>query len=371
MAHIFGVAIVGYGEMGQLHTRTWAGMPNVRIAAVVDPIEAKLLAARSAYRCHIFADLGEMFDRAQGGRIRMPDIVVIATHVPYHYMEAVLAAHSGCHVVCEKPMASTLIQCDGMINAAKEAGVRLAVHHQCTFSRGFKEARRLIVAGEIGELQMLRAYGKGRIACSDLMEIAGHLADGMRYLAGAEPVSVYGDVTVNGRDITREDAARVKDLYPEGRESGVGAGDRIIGLYKFANGVRAELQLTTLEGAPGTFNEQRNFGFYIDIFGSKERLQLYLPGTLFRNRSPLDDLGKGATPWEEVDPSFREEDVYGVLMRRFAEDFVGAIRDARPPLISGEVGRMAMEMTLGAYASHLTGRPLPIPIANRNHPFKP
>ncbi|MDP3772017.1 MAG: Gfo/Idh/MocA family oxidoreductase [bacterium] len=359
------VGIVGYGRMGKHHAEVFSRIKGVEISAVVDPADDLQKQACETYQCAVFDDIDGMLTQRE-----RPDIVVIATHSPLHHEQTVRALFAGCHIICEKPMADSLQECDDMVNMARLKGLKLAVHHQSVFSRAFARAWRMIVSGEIGELCLLRAYGKGRVACSDVKEIGGHLTHGMRYLAGGEVTEVYGDVTCEGRSVTSEDARRVQELYPEGRDSGVGAGDRMFGYYKFTNGVRAELQLALLDEAPATYNESRIFGYYIDVFGTKERLQLYLPHTLFRNRSPYDDWARGATSWEEVDPNFRN-DQDPLLTRLFIEDFIKAIQKDRDPRVSGREGRIAMEMTLGITRAHLAGISLAIPLTDRRHPLEP
>jgi len=97
-------------------------------------------------------------------------------------------------------------------------------------------------------------------------------------------------------------------------------------------------------------------------------MQFYLPRVLFFNSSPYDDLAKNATPWIEIDPSLREEKD-PVLIRRFNEQFLAAIKENRDPVVSGHMGRTVMEMTLGVYASHFAGRPSRLPLLDRRHPF--
>ena len=358
------VGIIGYGAMGQHHANVWSGIPDVWVAAVVDPVEELRREAKAKWGCNVFKSMEGMFKFEKSAL----DVVIVATHVPMHHTQVLSAIRHGCHVVCEKPMAATLQECDDMVAMARNADVRLAIHHQSIFSRAFRDARDRIASHEIGDLQVMRAYGKGRIACSDLMEIAGHLTHGMCYLAGADPIRVWGDVTSQGRDVTFKDVARVQDLYPAGRDSGMGAGDRMFGFYKFANGARGELQLTMVDDPPSTFNEQRVCGYYIDVFGTAERLRLYLPRVLFRNKSPLDDQARQETPWDEVNPDYRN-DKDPVLTSYFADDFLCAIAEKRDPMVPGSDGVKVMETTLGIYRAHLLGSSLPIPLTARAHPF--
>jgi len=358
------VGIIGYGMMGQMHAKVWSGINGVTLAALAEPDQARRDAFHATYpACPVFPDPEEMF--ANGRKL---DIAVIATHAPYHLSHVLLALGHGCHVICEKPMALSLQECDLMIAEANRQNRKLAVNHQSIFSSAVMVAAQKIRAGDIGDLYGVKAYGKGRIACSDLMEIAGHLLHLVWYFAGGEVTEVFGDVRYKGQPVTIRDAVRVQNLYPEGRNSGIGAGDRIFGYYKFANGVRGELHLEELNGAPSTFGESRNFGYFIELCGTAGRMQLYLPRVLFFNPSPYDDLSKAATPWIEVDLCLRE-DVDSVLITCLSSDFLAAIAMDRDPLVSGSVGRIAMEMSLGVYASHLAGKPLTLPLAKRMHPF--
>lgn len=369
MGPITNVGIVGYGMMGEMHAKVWSGMPDVRIVSIAEPREDRQRCISETYpSCVVFSDIREMM-LVCGPEM---DIVVVATHVVNHHHDVMHALRRTCHVICEKPMAQTLEECDEMVAEARWRKLKLAINHQSIFSRAVMVAEQKIQAGDIGELYAIKAYGKGRIACSDLMEIAGHLLHLMWYFANGAVTEVLGDVTYKGKPITLEDAVRIRDLYPEGRDSGIGAGDRMFAYYKFSSGVRGELHLAALEGAPDTFTEKlgdsRNYGYFIELCGTAGRMQLYLPRVLFFNSSPYDDLAKNKTPWIEIDPSLREEKD-PVLMRRFNEQFLAAIREEKDPVVSGNLGRAIMEMMLGIYDSHFDGRPSGFPLLDRRHPF--
>lgn len=360
------VGIIGYGAMGEMWAGVLSRVPEVTLAAIAEPNKEQQLKASTAYGCKTFSHAGAMFINSRF------DVAIITTHVPLHYLYVLMALEQGCHVICEKPMASAPWECDTMIAEAKRQGLKLAINHQSIFSRAVTVAEEKIAAGDIGELYAIKAYGKGRIGCSDQMEIAGHLLHLMWYFAKGVATEVFGDVTINGCPVTMQDAVRIKDVYPAGRDSGIGAGNRKFGYWKFSSGIRGELHLDELEGAPNTFDEKlfdsRNYGYCLELLGTKARMQLYLPRVLFFNSSPLDDWSKKATPWVEVDPSLREEKD-PVLMRRSLEQFLTAIKTGGNVLVSGEVGRMVMDMSFGIDAAHLGGYPLSLPLADRKHPF--
>lgn len=358
------IGILGYGMMGRHHAAVWSEIPGIRIMAIAEPdpsIQDRIRA--DGHKCRIYHQSHFMLQRES------LDAVIVATHAPLHFAHVMDALNYGFHVVCEKPMATTLQECDQMVAKAKQRGKVLAIHHQSVFARAVSEAKRQIMRKQIGDLMYMQAYGKGRIAASDLMEIGGHLVHAMRHISGAEVTEVYGNVTMQGRDITKDDATQVINLYPEGRDSGIGAGDRMTGFYKFSNGIRGELHLWKVENSPGTFNDPRSFGYCIEIFGTKARLKLVLPRYLFLNEFPLDSQLEGAVKWTKIDPEY-DKDRDSVLTAVFARDFLQASKTDQKPYVSGEDGRMAMEMTLGIYASHLAGKPLSIPLENRRHPLE-
>ena len=86
------------------------------------------------------------------------EAVYIATPQQFHALHALLALQHGKHVVVEKPMASTLAECDAMIAAAEQAGATLIVGHTHAFDPGVSAIRALIASGEVGEPVLLNMF---------------------------------------------------------------------------------------------------------------------------------------------------------------------------------------------------------------------
>lgn len=355
------VGIVGFGEMGQNHARIWSGMPDAELVAIADSDPRLYAAAAEQYpQCAILKTAEEMFSDTH----TQLDIAVIATQASLHCAHTLLAIQRGCHVICEKPMALTLAECDEMVDAAKRMGVALVVHHQHAFTRAAARAEEFIAEGYIGKVYAMRGVGKGRLACYDLMEIGGHMLHLMQHFSKGEVVAVEGEILKNDKRITEADVVEIKTLYPEGRACGKGAGDYIWGRYSFSSGVRATLELATVE-LP--VHDSRYMCLVLQ--GTKGQFRINFPSrsALFYRSLALDDAEYAAQVWERLDMTTDHDPHYNYPMRQFAEDFLRAIELGLIPSVSGEDGRAVMEMTRGIYAAHFHRAPVYLPNDRRRY----
>ena len=80
------------------------------------------------------------------------DAIIIVSPDQTHREIAVAALQAGKHVLCEKPMALTIEDCKAMVKASRETDKKLMIGQICRFTPGFKEAKKLIDRGDIGEL---------------------------------------------------------------------------------------------------------------------------------------------------------------------------------------------------------------------------
>jgi myo-inositol 2-dehydrogenase/D-chiro-inositol 1-dehydrogenase/scyllo-inositol 2-dehydrogenase (NAD+) len=130
------------------------------------------------------------------------EAVVITTPTFTHKDLVLEAARAGIHVLCEKPMALSLAECDAMIGAAEQAGVVLQVAFMRRFDPPFVEAKRQIDEGAIGTPLMVRSLTRGpglppawandiKTSNGMLAEVNSHDFDTVRWLAGSEVTEVY------------------------------------------------------------------------------------------------------------------------------------------------------------------------------------
>lgn len=147
------VGVVGCGFVAQKrHIPSFLRLrKHVSLSAVCDL--NKDLARNVAHKFAIpsvYSDLSEMLSRER------PDIVDVCTPPKAHASVAIEAMKSGCHVLLEKPMASSVFDCDKMIRASEKYGVKLSVVHNQRFCPPFLKAEELVKSGAIGELTGMR-----------------------------------------------------------------------------------------------------------------------------------------------------------------------------------------------------------------------
>ena len=137
------------------------------------------------------------------------DAVYIATPNAMHADQVVKAAQAGKHVLCDKPLATTVADAERAVDACEAAGVRLGVTFQTRNQQGMSQIRQLLADGEIGSVRLVQMeVGIGRmlpqgwrtdpsLAGVGVMNNMGvHAYDLLRYLLGAEVVEATAVVDV-------------------------------------------------------------------------------------------------------------------------------------------------------------------------------
>jgi predicted dehydrogenase len=141
------------------------------------------------------------------------DIVYVCLPVFMHAEYTIRAAKAGKHVMCEKPMAPSVADCEAMIAACKKAGKKLMIGYRCHFEPFNLEAMRRARSGEIGKLRYFRSEhgfvqgdpSKWRLKKAlggggSLMDMGIYSLNAARYMTGEEPIAVYAHETTDRND---------------------------------------------------------------------------------------------------------------------------------------------------------------------------
>lgn len=173
--------MVGAGRMGMAHLQAArnAGLQPVAICDVSEPNRAKAAATVNLAGDALFADAATLF-RAH----RHADLVVIATTADSHRVLVEQAAAAGAkHILCEKPMATSVADCDAMIAACRTSGTRLAINHQMRFMAQYTVVRDELATGKFGPLASMTVTA----GCFGLAMNGSHYCEAFAWLT-ASPI---------------------------------------------------------------------------------------------------------------------------------------------------------------------------------------
>lgn len=147
--------IIGLGKMGISHAAIVGAHPDVDMAAVCDTASLVLDAFKRFSAIKVYKDYKVMIDEVK------PDFTVIATPTKFHYQIAKYTLEKGIHTFCEKPFALITREGEELVNLADKNGLVNQVGYHNHFIGTFRELRRLLKSGIIGELVHFtgEAYG--------------------------------------------------------------------------------------------------------------------------------------------------------------------------------------------------------------------
>ena len=140
-------AVLGLGWFGEKHCEALPAIPNVELHAVCTRNPERLRDIQKKFGVSkVFTDYHAMLADPE------VEAVSITTMWDQHAAPAIAALQAGKHVFLEKPMASTLADCDAIVNASKAAKGFFMVGHICRFNPRYAAAKQEIDAGKIGTI---------------------------------------------------------------------------------------------------------------------------------------------------------------------------------------------------------------------------
>ena len=357
------VGVIGHtgrGNYGHGIGDVWPAFPQTRVVAVADPDdEGRAKAKERTGAAAAYADFRELLDKEK------PDIVSICPrHTDQRLDMVTAAARAGCHMYLEKPFAGTLTEADRMVDAIREAGVKVQLAHQMRRSPFTLKALQMIEAGEIGEIHEVRGRGKEdfRAGGEDLVVLGSHIFDMMRAILG-DPEWVFAHITSEGEELGYD------HLRKPNEPIGPVAGRQMAAMFSFG------------KGRHGFFATKKSslthpWRFGTHVYGSKGRI--FLPNEIYSEKSegfvlhtPAWLSGRGRE-WEPIKPDHRTfgSERYLTANALMVEDLLDAIEGDREPACSERAGRWTVEITQGMYASQLDRAVKDFPLKDREHPLE-
>ena len=195
---IINIAVIGCSGMAERHMKGVIAKEGACLYAICDIRKEKLESCKEKYGVKVaVTDYREL--------VNDPDIdaAVLVTPDQVHLEMTTAFLRAGKDVLCEKPMALTLEECEEMMRVERESGRRLMIGQVCRCTPGFLAAKKLVDEGRIGELCFVESeyahnYDKCRGAhdwrvCPERHGFIGggcHAVDLLRWIAG-DPTEVY------------------------------------------------------------------------------------------------------------------------------------------------------------------------------------
>ncbi|MFE2449707.1 Gfo/Idh/MocA family protein [Streptomyces sp. NPDC059426] len=296
MVSTLGVAVVGFGWMGRVHTQAYVRLPHhfpqlsVRpeLVAVADEVPGR--AEEAAGRYGFATAARDWHEVAADPRVQA---VSIAAPNFLHREIGIAMARAGKHIWIEKPVGLTADDARAVAAAVAEAGVQGAVGFNYRNAPAVQTARAMIAAGEIGTVTHARVrlfsdyaahpegaltwrYERARGGSGVLGDLASHGVDLARFLLG-EIDALTADTAVFVPERARPTGATAGHIRATGGELGpVENEDYVSCLLRFASGARG-----VLEACRVSVGEQNTYGF--EIHGTK--------GALFWDFRRMGELG--------------------------------------------------------------------------------
>jgi UDP-N-acetylglucosamine 3-dehydrogenase len=311
---------VGIVSFAHLHAASYASALNslnglADFVGVSDDDEARGREAAERYGVRFLSEK-ELLSEVEA--------VVVCTENVGHRRAVEAAVGGRVHVLCEKPIATTVEDAGAMIRAAREAGVRLGTAFPVRYVPAIREAKREVMAGSVGRVVGISGTNHGQnpggwftdpelSGGGAVMDHTVHVADVLRWMFGTEVESVYAEV---------------------GGFYGSGTDDAAILTLELANGVFATIDPSWSRGA--------GYPFWGD-------LTMTITGT--RGVVDVDAFSPSLTVYKHDEPGTEQESLDEDMDRLMLGDFLRGIRDGEPRGASGVDGLRALEVALAAYRS--------------------
>jgi UDP-N-acetyl-2-amino-2-deoxyglucuronate dehydrogenase len=353
-------ALVGCGKVGHTHAAALRSLDEADFVAVCDTSAERAGAFAARYETRPFTDVAAMLRESR------PEAVLIATPHPLHAAPAILAATAGAHVLVEKPLAANLADGDLMIDAARQAGVRLGVISQRRLYEPVRRMKAAIDAGKIG----LPALGV--FIMYSWRDPAYYASDPWRGKWETEGGGVLVNQSPHQLDLLQWLMGPIEEIsgcWANVNHPSVEVDDTAVAMLRFKNGGLGSI-VTSVAQRPGIWTKVHIHGSNGASVGVEtDHGASFVAGVSSVADPALNDVW--TIPGEEhLLREFEAEDRarFGQIdatthyHRLQIEDFLRAIREGRPPLVTGEEGRIVVEMFTAIYRSQREHRPIALPI---------
>lgn len=340
------IGIIGCGKIAQVrHIPEYAENPDAELAAFFSPNRTRAEEQARKYG-------GKVYDTAES-LLADPDIdaVSICAANYAHAELTIKALEAGKHVLCEKPMATTLADCEAMVACAKKQGRFLMVGHNQRLAKAHFTAKQLIDEGLIGTIISFRTtfghggpetwsispgkdvwfFDKKRAAMGVMADLGVHKTDLIQYLTGQRVIRT---------------TARLVTLDKRGEDGQpIGVDDNAVCIYELSGGAFGTMTASwTYYGAEDNSTV---------LYGTKGIMRIYDDPA----HSIVVTLADGSVQYYDVEQIQTNDNQTksGVI-----DLWIDCLKNNTPPEISGESALYAMRAVFASIESSESGKTIEI-----------
>ena len=344
------IGLVGAGFMGKAHMVAFSNMPKLFTDAPFIPVFKTV--------CDIVPEIAEDFKERYGFEkactdwmdiINDPEIDIVSVCTPNseHAAVSIAALKAGKHVLCEKPMATKLKDCQMMVDTAEQMGKKLMIGQNQRFAKAHAEARKLIEHGDIGKVLTFKTtfghggpetwsvdagpqnwfFDKKRAAMGAMADLGVHKTDLIQYLLN---------------DTVEETTAKVTTLDKKDSNGNlIGVDDNAICIYKMKSGI-----IGTMTASWTYYGEEDNSTI---IYGTEGMLKIY-HDPKYCIELIRKDGGKVFYDIDQIQTNDNQTKS-GII-----DAFVESVENDIEPAVSGKSVLSAMKAIFGSLKSSELGR---------------
>jgi UDP-N-acetyl-2-amino-2-deoxyglucuronate dehydrogenase len=348
-------ALVGCGKIGRTHAQALARLSESEFVAVCDALPERAASLATRFEVRAYDNLTRLLEENQ------VDVLCIATPHPLHAGAAIAAAQSGTHALVEKPLASSLSDCDAMLAAARLHKTKLGVISQRRWYEPVLRMKDAIQAGKIGRPVL------GAFTMYSWRDHAYYQSDPWRGRWDTEGGGVLVNQSPHMLDLLEwlmDDAvSEVSGYWANLNHPDVEVEDSSVAILRFRRGGLGAI-VASLSQKPGIYTKVHIHGSSGASVGVEtDRGATFIAGVSAISEPPVNDLW--TIPGEEDQLSrFQADD-----RARFAsidaeihyhalqiQDFLRAVIIDCPPMVTGEDGRRVVAIFEAIYQSNREGR---------------
>jgi predicted dehydrogenase len=318
------VGIVGLGTMGRQHAEAYRQMPDVQLCAVYDHHLDRAQAFAQEFNTVVAPDFKTLLQQCE--------IVDICTPTYRHAEYALPAIEAGKAVVCEKPLARTLQECEQIVEAVRKYNTIFMPAHVLRFFPEYRMAHQMVRAGTLGTVASVRMRRGGDFPRTKSDWYADFEKSG----------GIIMDLIIHDIDWVRWTLGEVERLYAKALTfRGLEHLDYTLVTMRLRSGAIAHIE--------GTWCDPGGFRVSFEICGDSGMLEYDSAQMVALRVARRAEAGQAGGV--EVPESPAVENPYYLELRHFVECY----QSGQPPEITGEDGMEAVRLTLAAIESARTG----------------